>query len=652
MDHNIKGKKVWILERHNSPLKVYEQEDGGKEPYTFVGPCADFTEVNDNDRLYSKEDYLDHIENYLKEEINENSLLGELDHNEDYMVSMKNISHMIKDLWYDQDSGQVMIKIQLLDTRDGKDAKAIADAGAPIYISSRASGYIDESGNVTLERIYTYDIVYRPGFKNAKLKPVNEDICKKYSGKGKAVRLYEWKEGNEDINKSPAINKSNSDSDKKPNKNMEEYATKEDLQALMEGFDKYTKELSSSISSFKTSMLQKIDEAKSLHVDSGKNDFDKNGDKKPKKIKEQLGDDPTNQSGSKAPDAESIIEPSSDDDSAERNKEQNQEFMDKIDDLENTLNGAMDEKEALLDYIQGMADRVNGHGDYMNLIAQFCNKMADYMDKVSLRVNDVTDYGEVIAERVNDITDYTDMTSKRVNQLHEYSEKIAENQNKLRNYSAKNIKSLNESLRNANEKGNERMRRVIENKLGKDNSKLSMKKGEVSNLVDTVLESVKKKKIDRNSIIMETKYPFVKHLNGNTRSLFEGLDEIKKKRVSSLLESKRTLTQESVSDVIHQVNEDNDAYRLLRNIPKKYIPVWEGLDSKTQNQVIALSKTRDLRTDDEVELFWESLDFGDVSQNVSESYQTVDVPTLTAEVEDGLGYEDDDVDRSLGIDNN
>ncbi len=656
--------KVWILERYDSPLKVYEDEGGKKaDPYTFVGPAADFNGVNDNDRMYSKEDYLEHIDTYLKEEINENALLGELDHNEDYMVSMKNISHMIKDLWYDDDSGQVMIKIKLLNTRDGKDAMAIADEGAPIYISSRASGYIDESGNVTLEKIYTYDIVYRPGFKNAKLKPVNEDVIKKYSNKKKSIALYEWKDEN-NSSKSSAINKSNPDS-KQTNKNMKNYATKEDIEAITESFENYTQGLSKTLESFKSSILTKLDEAKQLHVKSGKQTFE-NKKPKAKKINEDggLGGEENPQTNVKTPDAETTIEPQQDDDdSAERNQEQNDEFMDKINDLEQTVNNGIAEKESLIDYIQGMTDRVNGHGDYMNVMSQFCNKMADFMDLISKRVNDVTDYGDTIAERVNDvtdygeataervndITDYTDMISERTNQLHSYSEKIAENQNKLRDYSSKSIKSLNESLKRANETGSERVKRVMENKLGKENSKLILKKGDITNLTNKVLESVKKKGIDKNVIILETKYPFVKHLNGGTRSLFESLDEIRKRRVSSILKTKRTLTNEGVADVVNQVNEDNEAYRLLRNIPKKYIPVWESLDTKAQNQVISLSRTKDLRTDYEVELFWESLDFGDVVQNVSESQQATEISALSKEVIDGVGYGDSDIDQSLGI---
>lgn len=686
-DTDVKNrKKVWILERNDTPLKLYEEEeDGKKDPYTFVGPCAEFESVNENERMYNKEDYLEHINTYLKEEIDENSLLGELDHNEDYMVSMKNVSHMIKGLWYDDKAGQVMIKIKLLNTRDGKDARAIADEGAPIYISSRASGYIDDDGNVTLERIYTYDIVYRPGFKNAKLDKLNE----KYGIKSKSIALYEW-------NGKIMIR------DNKSNKNnMEEYATKEDLQGIQEGFEQYTKDLGKTLDTFKNTIVSKLGESKNLHIASGKNNFGelrnlnessvsyqnkKEDVLKISRVDEGLFDIHIFHAGEKTGfftkeniDEKEVVKLANKHDfpiseqmmsdnppsnvppkpADEEPTTQDAGLIQKIEDLQNELENGIADKEAMLDYIQMSTDRVNGHGDYMNKISAFCNKMADFMDKVAARVNVVSDYGEMAVERINDMTEYSGMTAqrvnkltdyankttKRVNEITDYSEKIAENQNKLRAYS----KNLNESLKGMGKSGNARLKRVIENKLG-NQSDMILEKGAITKLTDTVLESVKKMGTDRNAIILETKYPFVKHLNKETYKLFENLDEIKRKRVSSEVKNKKSLTDQEVVDVISQVNEDNAAYRLLKNIPKKYVPVWESLTDKMKNQIIALSKTRDLRGDYEMELFWESLDFGDRVQNISEDLSAIEVPTLSTSVAENLGYSDDDIDRSLSID--
>lgn len=114
------SKKVWILEQSANPLKINEdkeQKDRIKS-YILSGPCADFTGKNDNNRLYSEDDYLKHL-GYLKEQADANILLGSADHDEDYNVSMKEVSHIIKDVWFDKEKQQVWIKIELVETRDG-----------------------------------------------------------------------------------------------------------------------------------------------------------------------------------------------------------------------------------------------------------------------------------------------------------------------------------------------------------------------------------------------------------------------------------------------------------------------------------------------------------------------------------------------------
>lgn len=191
------NKNVVIFENHSVPMnRVNEslESSNGVKDYVFEGVCATFNGKNENARFYDRDEYLRHVE-YLQKEIEQNSLAGSLDHpdgdEEDetkdiFTPKMKDLSHLITKLWYKPETDEVWIRIKLLDTEWGKDAKACVDAGMPLFISSRSSGFIDKDGRVWLAQIHTYDIVYRPGFGNAKLSPVLES----FDGKNSYLSVY------------------------------------------------------------------------------------------------------------------------------------------------------------------------------------------------------------------------------------------------------------------------------------------------------------------------------------------------------------------------------------------------------------------------------------------------------------------------------
>lgn len=147
----------------------------------FAGPL-DGTK-NRNGRIYTVEEYLKHL-SYLRDDIRTGELLGCLDHPDVFDVKLKEASHRILDIWYDEKTKCVMGKIQLLDTPNGKIAKEIVDAGIPLHISSRASGNVNKDGTVSIQQIFTFDIVCKSGFKDAVLHRVTESVnTNKYSTK-------------------------------------------------------------------------------------------------------------------------------------------------------------------------------------------------------------------------------------------------------------------------------------------------------------------------------------------------------------------------------------------------------------------------------------------------------------------------------------
>ena len=163
------NKDLLILERSSSEL-TFTSADGA---YVLEGVFGELDKKNRNNRIYTAEEYLPQIE-ALQAKIKASKLLGELDHPQNFDVSLKNVSHVIEEITYDEDAKQIKGRIRLLDTDAGRQAKALVDAGVPLQISSRAAGAVESNGQVKIKQLFTYDLVADPGFENAELKRVNE----------------------------------------------------------------------------------------------------------------------------------------------------------------------------------------------------------------------------------------------------------------------------------------------------------------------------------------------------------------------------------------------------------------------------------------------------------------------------------------------
>ena len=167
------------------PLTLNESLDStpNNKKYIFSGvftACSvpGHVIINRNNRSYPEKTVLAHL-GYLREMIKTSgSILGELDHPEGrFDVQLKEASHKITDLWYDQVNHNVMGKLEILDTPNGKIAQELVDSGYPLFVSSRAAGDVNEKTHeVEIAQIFTYDIVCTPSFAEAKLERVNESL--------------------------------------------------------------------------------------------------------------------------------------------------------------------------------------------------------------------------------------------------------------------------------------------------------------------------------------------------------------------------------------------------------------------------------------------------------------------------------------------
>lgn len=621
--------KIWVLETNRTKMqRINESAENGGSPYVFSGPCAEFDVTNDNDRVYSKDDYLPHLE-YLKEEIAANSLLGELDHNEDYMVSMKAVSHIIRDIWYDEDKKQVWIKIELLDTRDGRDAMAMVDKGVPLYISSRASGYIDDDGNVTLEKIYTYDIVYRPGFPNAKLERLNESL----GIKNPNITIFEWSES--------AIN--NTDKKSQPMS----FATKEDLKKIEDNVANFGNSLTKQIDAFKV-MLSPVLEALNNNalpsISAGKTSFSK--------VNEGLDAGDPARSNEASPKAE---DPTMEVDKTKLSKEKsiaeeaNAELKTQLDDILEKIQEGEAGEEAMMEFMTKVKEQMDNHGNYMNLIAQFANKLADFCDMIAQRVNVIDGESQEASQELTEMKQFLNLVAGRVNEHTKYNNIVAKRVNEIDEDLGNNVKRIDQTL-----KIHERSRGYLERRLKRTSvseSRNTDKKPtkDLTSRVDEAVASVEKKRAEKAEFMLEAKYPFYKFMDSESKSTFAKMDDAKKKRVLDLVVESNGLKKSDLSNIVKNVNDNDELALLMSAMPKRLNHVWENLSVAKKNQVIALSSTRDIRNTDEAVMFWESLDFGD-STGINRVDESLDLTGGAVSLGgNALGYNIDEIDQALNL---
>ena len=131
---------------------------------------------NQNGRVYSKDILVREAKKYMEEFVKRGNAFGELDHPESPVVSLKNASHIVKDLYWKGDD--LMGKVELLNTPAGNIVKEIIKAGHTIGISSRGTGSVQQTNEGQLEvqpdfELVCWDFVSNPSTHGAFMNPVS-----------------------------------------------------------------------------------------------------------------------------------------------------------------------------------------------------------------------------------------------------------------------------------------------------------------------------------------------------------------------------------------------------------------------------------------------------------------------------------------------
>ena len=354
-----------IVEMSSSQLKVAE---GGNKEYILEGIFGEIDSKNKNNRIYTEDEYVPQIQQ-LQDKIKSSKLLGELDHPQQFDVSLKNVSHIIEELYYDKDNKHVMGKIRLLDTDAGRQAKALVDAGVPLQISSRAAGAVESSGKVKIKQLFTYDLVADPGFANAELKRVNESYG---FDDNSGLWIYEMNGETEAQEVAQEITTTNIEI--KENKNMAEFVKAED-------FNKYSEYLANEIKSLKESIDAKTED----------NTLDT---------------------------------------TVEAVKSHNDHIVESVNTLSEYVEYLAGKLDESIQYTEHVAEKADQGISYTEAVAEKLDQGIQYSEHLAESISKVKDFADHVAEnnsddRVDQLLSYVDYLKENLQSVSEYAEYIA-----------------------------------------------------------------------------------------------------------------------------------------------------------------------------------------------------------------------------------
>ena len=160
-----------------TPFKPTIREAKGRPGvFEVEGVMQRATAENQNGRVYSKELLQREAKKYVEEFVKRGNAFGELDHPETPVVSLRNASHIVKELYWK--GNDLMGKVELLNTPAGNIVKEIIKAGHTIGISSRGTGSVQQTNEGTLEvqpdfELVCWDFVSNPSTHGAFMNPVS-----------------------------------------------------------------------------------------------------------------------------------------------------------------------------------------------------------------------------------------------------------------------------------------------------------------------------------------------------------------------------------------------------------------------------------------------------------------------------------------------
>jgi len=168
---------LWSNKASMDIKPIEEAINGEKRKFYYLDGIFLQGEIrNLNGRIYPKVE-IERAVDALNKQIEEyGAVTGELDHPETLVISAHNISHMITEIKMQGNDAVGRMKI-IPDVPCGAIVEGLIKAGAPIGVSSRGAGNVDDyTGEVSDFEIVTVDIVATPSAPGARPTPIYERL--------------------------------------------------------------------------------------------------------------------------------------------------------------------------------------------------------------------------------------------------------------------------------------------------------------------------------------------------------------------------------------------------------------------------------------------------------------------------------------------
>jgi methyl-accepting chemotaxis protein len=536
-----------VTERSNAELSF--NNEGGE--YILEGIFGEIGVKNKNNRIYDESEYVPQIKS-LQEKIKGGKLLGELDHPANFDISLRNASHVIETLEYDQNSKQVRGRIRLLNTSSGREAKALVDAGVPIHISSRAAGVVESNGHVKIKKLFTYDLVADPGFENAELKRVNESFGLDLDD---SVQIFELP-GDFNYDKYNITENNNI--------SMSEYIKNED-------FNKYTQYLAGEFS--------KIQEQFKVIKESNSNDTNEGVIKYAEHIAEKMNQLHAYTSFI-AENLDNVIT-------------HNDHVVEGVNNMERYMNYVAERADQGIQYAESVAERADQGIQYAESIAEKSEKIIEFSNYIAENMDKLAQHNDYLTEGLNNVVKFADYLKENLETVGGYS-----------NYVGENLDKLNKRLTGVSEQAPVVTASSTPAPVAVTESIDEYKKS-IQEKLQILIESAQKPTADTKGDLH-----FLDFLTEDKKKQYKSLNETVKNELVQTYNSSKDYFSGNVANEIFEsvVSKTSNVPDFILRMPVEYKDSWNNLSNSRKTEIVAESRRYNLATDYQLNNFWQTRD--------------------------------------------